>query len=152
MARFLMPNPQTKSLLRKPSWLLVLALLVLSACSPPPVEKVAPTPQPGKCVVSGRALNTRDFWQETTLSVFLADYYENDAGKGFFTLDAYAEPAGQLDGDGWFVLGDLTPGNYVLVIGPSPEESHLVIGEDEQVLVLRLSADQSLNLGEIRLK
>ncbi|WP_152966401.1 hypothetical protein [Ornatilinea apprima] len=77
--------------------------------------------------------NIQDFWQETSLSVYLADYYENDSGKGFFTLDAYAEPAGQVDEDGWFVLADLAPGNYVLVVGPSP-------------------ADQSLDLGEIRLK
>lgn len=152
MAQFHLPNPQTKALLRKPIGLWVLVLLVLSACSSPPVEKAAPAPQPGKCVVSGRVTNIQDYWQETSLSVYLADYYENVSGKGFFTLDAYAEPAGQVDEDGWFVLADLTPANYVLVVGPSPEESHLVIGEDEQVLVLRLSADQSLDLGEIRLK
>lgn len=152
MARFPMPNPRTKARLRKPIWLLGLVLLVLPACSPPTVEKAAPTPQPGKCVVSGRVTNIQDYWQETSLLMYLADYYENNSGKGFFTLDAYAEPAGQVDEDGWFVLADLAPGNYVLVVGPSPEESHLVIREDQQVLVLRLSADQSLDLGEIRLK
>jgi len=63
----------------------------------------------------------------------LADYYENEAGKGFFTLDAYAAPIAQVQPNGKFSSSDLPPGTYVLVVGPTPEESRLIVQEDQAI-------------------
>ena len=114
-------------------WVIILLGLILVACGPVSQQSEISTPLSGRALISGTIANLGDYWQTETVSVFLADYYENEDGKGFFTLDAYAAPIAQVQPNGKFSSSDLPPGTYVLVVGPTPEESRLIVQEDQAI-------------------
>lgn len=99
----------------------LLILLIVSACQAggggqgPEVAR----PESGKATVVGRimALGSGDPLANTT--VRLAEVYRKEEGKeeGAFVLDGAFSPGAITDDEGYFVMENIEPMEYVLVVG-----------------------------------
>ena len=58
-------------------------------------------------------------------------------------------PHAYLQEDGCFQLTNVEPGEYILLIGRTPEAA-VAIRADDQPRILQVSADEVLDIGEIQ--
>ena len=105
-------------------------LLLISACSKQPsIPSQSPTPtmiQPseGKGGMRGIVDNFDTFFiNSKVVYVFAAEFQGDEQGEGVFLLEPSIHPHTRIEDGGVFQLNDMPPGKYVLVVGPSPEES-----------------------------
>jgi hypothetical protein len=90
-------------------------------------------------------------WVGQEVTVYLAAYYAGAEGQGgFFALEPSQAPRTLVGPSGAFRLGNVPPGQYVVVIGPGPEAA-VAIREDDAPRVFDIVADEVLDLGEVRL-
>jgi hypothetical protein len=81
--------------------------------------------------------------------VFVARFIWNDAKTvGVFYLDTGSVLSVPIEASGAFQVPDLEPGDYVLVIGVTPENAMPIMGNDNQARVIAVQAGQSVDLGE----
>ncbi len=132
----------------------LLALLLLTACSAPtaapqvtPLAATQPTPaapQPGQGGLLACVPAAPDAWQEGEIFAFAAAFYSSTDSSGFYMLDPGRDPRAALDAQGCFQFDNLPPHEYVLVIGPRPEQGRLVAGEDGRPRIFSVTADETL--------
>ena len=89
----------------------------------PPAMRAA-TPKPGLGAIRGRVANV-DIYGERKLYVYAAEYYEQQ-GSGMFLLEPTLFPHAQVDREGNFLLNDMPPKTYVLLIGSTPESATIL--------------------------
>ena len=119
---------------------------------------VLPTPtltpvtlESGKGGVRGSLVAYPSEWQGQTLFVWLAPFYSGERqDEGIFVLEPGFHPHAQIAPGGEFQVGNVSPGRYVIVIGPSPEEA-VAIRENGQPHIFEILADQLLDIGPIHL-
>lgn len=140
-------------------WLALLFLL--TACSAPTAATEAPAlapqpsaaaPQPGQGGLLACIPAAPGAWQESEVFAFAAAFYSSPDKSGFYMLDPGRDPRALLDAQGCFQFDNLPPHEYVLVIGPRPEQARLVAGENSQPRIFNVTAGETLQPGELALQ
>lgn len=107
----------------------VLSLAILTGCKPkaarPP--KVS-TPDDQKATVTGRVISTSNNKPYPKAPVWLAEVYRS-GGDGAYVLDHAFSPAAFADDQGYFVIANVDPKEYVIVVG-DPDGVYVVIPDD----------------------
>lgn len=108
----------------------LMILLSFSACTPDATEmvRIIPTPQSGTTTVAG-VLVSYDGVPYTDVIVRLAEVYRKD-GAAAFALDAAFSPGGTTNENGEFVIPNIVPGEYVMIIG-DPAVNYIIIDDPE---------------------
>jgi hypothetical protein len=80
--------------------------------------------------------------------VFVAKFVWNDAKTvGVFYLDPGNVLSAPVEASGAFQVPDLDPGDYVLVVGVTPENAAPIMGNNDQARVIAVQAGQAVDLG-----
>jgi len=136
--------------------LLVLISILLSACQvvnqtdPQKNKPTPPQPSAGKAVMAGQVLmksNGKPIPSDTP--VRLAQIYRQ-GNEGAFVLDLAHSPSSLSTGEGYFTLVDITPAEYLMVVG-KPEDSNYVIynGADGKPITYQIVAGKTIDVGVI---
>lgn len=135
-----------------------LALMVtLSACQPAPPSQPAAAPiqagetQPAYSSILGQIGETDLEWLGDQGMVYAAPFYGDEQQEGFFVLDPARHPHSRVKADGSFRIEQISPGSYVLAAGPQPDQTVLVIDEQQQPRVIQVSAGETCQLGKVLL-
>ena len=115
-----------------------------------PTPTIAPLAlEPGTGGAKGIIVATPTSWDGRALYVYFAPFYPSDnQDEGIFVLDTGTHPFTEASPGGAFQLGTIPPGQYVVVIGPTPEEGLAIPGEDRP-RVFEIVAGEILEIGEI---
>jgi len=134
-----------------------LILLSLAACEPesPTVRaSIIPSPTPlppppsGKATVIGRVVSLSN-QPIPQVSVWLAEVIRQ-GDQGIFVLDSRSSPGAYTDERGIFVIPNVNPGEYVIVVG-DPESLYEIIAESSgKAKIWNILPDQISKIGELR--
>lgn len=83
---------------------------------------------------------TAERWPDVELNVYAASFTGNEQDQGFYVFDSNSSLHSPVDGDGEFTLCGLQPGKYVLIAGPTVEEGVTLVNEDQDLLILDVTA------------
>lgn len=148
---------------RKQITIVFLAILLLGAgvisvtkLGLSPLQTVQPTSTaaplaPGLGGLRGQVSNVSELWGKKEVYAYAAPFFgDASKGEGIFALQPALHPSTRLGKDGLFLLINVQPGFYVVVIGPTPQEALAVRGEGN-VRIFQVFADQIADLGSIEL-
>jgi len=82
----------------------------------------------------------------------LAEVVRNaeDPNNAAFVLSDSTSPSALTDAEGYFVFTDIPPVEYVLIIGDIYGKYKAILGEDTVTRVFAPTADQVLDVGDIK--
>jgi len=87
-----------------------------------------------------------------SVRAYLAPFYPDESGQnGFYLLEPSVHRSVDMRLDGYLQVSDVEPGKYVIVIGPSPEESRAIAADNGQPRVFNVEAGKLLDIGEVQL-
>lgn len=150
--------------------LLVVIVLVLLGCRNPMVSvrdtqltaatptnsarlteaaQVAP-PYQGGGVVRGTVASIMQKWPQRDVIVYACPFYRTSDAEGFYVLEPSLHPSASLGDDGGFVLTNIPEGEYVLIVGPSPDEARALV-ESGEIRRVDVVAGASIDLGMLHL-
>jgi hypothetical protein len=109
-----------------------------------------PTPASGTGMATGRIASRPDEWSGQELWVYFAPFVGDVNDEGIYVLEPSAHPRTRVSSDGSFDLINIPPGNYVVVIGPSPEEA-IPVTKDDRPEVFSVQAGELLEMGAVEL-
>jgi hypothetical protein len=133
--------------------LLSFILLAMAACgrqltqnnSPTPTS--IPNPEPGKATVTGKVISTTTN-KPLNIPVWLAEVHRQ-GDQGVYLLDAVNSPSIYADDNGIFVLENVDPMEYVIIVG-NPEGQNVVITDDTgKPKVWNIPGDKIFDVGEL---
>ncbi len=128
--------------------LLVTACGKASATDTSIIPTTIQTPESGKAVVTGKVFSTTTN-QPLTTQVWLAEVHRQ-GDQAVYVLNATSSPGIYSDKAGVFVLKNITPQEYVIVVG-NPEGQNEVINDDSgKPKVWNIPADQIYDVGELK--
>ena len=141
------------------SLLTFFCLILLAACSgiESPTAILTPTPtyaapSADKTTVIGRVVNTSgEPYKELIVRLAEVYYATDDPNQGAYVLDTAFSPGGITDQDGYFIIPDIKPMDYVLVLGSSDAAYKIVENEEGKAKVWHTEAGKILDMGEISL-
>jgi hypothetical protein len=120
-------------------------------CLPQKPIVIVPTPAPGKGQITGQ-VDLDDNWSASqTLKIFAAHYKEINNEGGIYLLEPNLDPQVKLDKNGYFLLNDLNPGKYVLMVGAEAEDAILVVDSESKARVIEVKADKVIHLNKLTL-
>ena len=105
-------------------------------------------PDKGMSGIVGKVVNASDVWPGRMIFVFAAEYYGSSTKEGVYILETSLVPKALLDENLIFVLNNISPKEYILLIGPNPEAS-IPIKENGLPKVFEVESDEVLNIGSI---
>jgi hypothetical protein len=130
--------------------------LLVAACGRQPAPTVIGVstttsiqkPELGKAMVTGKVISTISN-QPLKTAVWLAEVVRQGE-QGAYVLDTASSPAIYTDENGIFLISNIIPGEYVLVVG-DPESRYEIITESSgKVKVWNIPADQIYDVGELK--
>ena len=132
-------------------WLGLLTL-VLASCSqtdmgPEPTQ--LPGLEQGKAGVYGRIISERSGQPISGILVRLAKVVRQGEDAAFVLEDAFS-PGDQTDEGGYFIIVDVDPIEYVLVVGDVNNQYEIIAENSGMAKIWTTAADQILEVGEIR--
>jgi hypothetical protein len=145
------------------SGLFIVAIL-LAACSAVlrPVAtqtKISPDPSApipvsqetgiGTGEITGVIDQVSNRWPDIKVFVFAAHFEGDNIDQGYYYLESSNSPSGEVDSQGRFVLTNIQVGHYILVVGPSAEESIRLVNLDQQYFLVEVSDGNKIDLGEL---
>ena len=133
----------------------LLVYSLLAACSwarnsSGPASPTSITPAEGKGGMRGVIANITNFWERGTVYVFAAEYHGNEKGEGIYVLEPSIHPFTTVDIGGLFQITDMPPGEYVLIVGPTPEEA-AVVRKGDDATIYKVTANEVTEVGAINL-
>lgn len=115
-----------------------------STATPVPVE-----PESGKALVVGRILSLQSGEPLTDTIVMMAEVFRQGEA-GAYVLDAARSPSTFTDGEGNFVIANVDPGEYVIIIGDPYQEPTIIEDEATQkAATWQVVADQVLDVADL---
>lgn len=138
-----------------------LILALTFACSPGPGPGLSPVPTnlsavatiaPSFSESTGAVVGHVSMpatW--TNVTAWLAPFFPDETGlNGFYVLEPSVHVMISVGPDGYFQFSNIDPGQYVVIVGPNPEEA-IAVEENTQPRVINVEAGKQLDLGEVRL-
>jgi hypothetical protein len=114
--------------------------------NPTPIQK----PQSGKAVVTGKVISSISN-EPLAESVWLAEV-TRQGDQGAYALNAVSSPSIFADANGIFVIANVDPREYVIIVG-NPESQNVVITDSSgKPKVWDIKADQIFDTGELKVK
>lgn len=146
--------------MKRISTALIVIMLLLAACSPTaetstPETNPLPTPpakpEQGKATVVGRALSLLTGEPLGNTMVRLAEVVRQ-GDQAAFVLDAAFSPGATTDAQGYFIMANIAPMEYVIVVGNIEIYQGYQIIQDETGLAkpVTIPADKVTDLEELR--
>lgn len=134
----------------------LVAAVPLGSCGPSTTQGLGSTPamispEPGSGAVSGVIANLSDFWQRGPVYVFAAEYHGDEQGQGIYVLEPSIHPNTTVQHGGVFQINNMPPGDYVLIIGPTPEEA-VVVRDNGDARIIHVPAGEVTEVGSIELR
>ena len=136
---------------------LLLWVLFAAACGPAETVTQEPAERPtlpplteGTGAVTGVLLNQTGPIPEKTL-LYLTNVTRHPEGWAVFYLDPATTRTTPVEASGYFQALEVPPGEYVFVIGVSPENAVAINGDDGQPRVYEVKAGEVLDVGEYRI-
>ena len=112
---------------------------------------VLPQLEPSKGAITGTVLKQDGTHPPDNVRVFLASFYWNEAKtEGVFVLDPDRGTNVPISDRGSFQLFNIEPGNYVLVVGATPEAAIAILGDSGQPRVIEVKPGEIVDIGEQR--
>lgn len=138
-------------------YFLPLIYLLLSSCSLIPgardgeviLDPDRVTPQAGFGALIGHVENANALWPGKSVYVYAAEYYSSAQSEGVFLLEPETFPKALLDDSSNFVLTDMSPKQYVLLVGTNAEAA-LFLEEGGATVIVEVIADQVVELGDLK--
>ena len=130
------------------------AILIIAACTSNTQDRnnplVTPPAQPeaGMATVTGRVISEESGLPLADTVVRLAEVVRQEE-KGAYVLDVAFSPGTDSDGEGFFILENVDPLEYVIVVGDVYEEYKVMADEDGKAKTWTTVEDQILNVGEL---
>ncbi|MCK4472474.1 MAG: hypothetical protein KAW49_11905, partial [Anaerolineae bacterium] len=114
----------------------------------PPVSMPPPQVALGKGAIIGVILNQDSTPFEGEVKVFLTPFYQHETDDwGIYVLDPNQATTVTLTDSGAFQVVDIEPGDYVLVVGRTPETAALILRDDGQARVFEVEPDEITDVG-----
>ena len=141
-------------------FILTLGFILLFGCqssdllSATKVNDVQPTqivtPAPGKSIVTGEVLGIKDGKPFGNTPVRLAQVYRKGE-EAAYALDMAHSPSSISDVNGNFMILDVPPAEYVIIIG-KPEDNNYVVYQDEgdTSKTYKIEADKVVDVGVLK--
>jgi hypothetical protein len=112
---------------------------------------VLPQLEPGKGAIIGIVLKEDGTYPGENVKVFLASFFWNkEKTEGVFVLDPARATSVPVSDQGAFQLFNIEPGNYVLVVGVTPEAAVAILGDRGQARVIEVKPGEIVDIGEQR--
>ncbi|MBI5033457.1 MAG: hypothetical protein HZB51_23290 [Chloroflexi bacterium] len=138
--------------------IIMLALLVSPSCqntssgesSTLPIQ-ATPTlisPTAGYGGIFGTIQGDAPLWKGKSLFVYAAPFSGDSAGQGIYILESILHAKAEVQFNGQFQINNLTPGSYVLVIGPNSNDARAALDEGKPY-VFQVTSDELINAGTI---
>lgn len=136
----------------------LIASIFIVACTSPnqnqtppttPAEAV-PTPEPGLATVAGRLVNTgsREPYVNTVIRLGEVIHFE-PGDEGTWFIDDAVSPGDYTDEAGRFVIANVQPKEYVLVVGDFNMRYAVVTDTPDTARVWNVTPDAILDMGEL---
>jgi hypothetical protein len=143
-------------------------MLLLGACSGAPAASVpggseaatlAPglatqvtVPEAGKATVTGQIISSRTSQPLAQRVVRLGEVINEDLGDGDrpFVFNEATSPSARTDAEGRFVIANITPGEYVMVIANDLGDNLIITTSAGTAEVWKADGGQVLNVGSLR--
>ncbi len=128
-------------------------LLAVTACAMQPTSAqlatppAVPTPEAGKATVTGRIYSTTNKGPIAP-AVWLAEVFGTDTEK-YYLLDQSNSPSRYADKNGYFVITNVKPQEYVIIVGQPEGENEVIKDETGKAKIWTVPADQVLNVGQL---
>ena len=120
--------------------------VVTKSSTPSPIQK----PKAGKAMVTGKVISTYTT-QPLETSVWLAEVHRQ-GDQAVYVLDAVSSPGIHTDENGTFVLANIAPQEYVILIGDPEGQNEVVVDSTGKAKVWNIPADQIFDTGELKVK
>lgn len=137
-------------------WFLSLCCLVaLTACSPTPSENTTNITEnikvsDNKSAVVGQIVSSNDKPMANTIIRLCQVYYDSEHKNPSFVLEGATSPGAITDENGIFVINDVTPNEYVILIGDVTEYYDIVKENPDNAKIFLLTPGQVLDIGIIK--
>jgi len=131
-------------------------LLLVTACgnqtAPVTTNVTTPIQNPGsgKAVVTGKISSTISK-KPLKIPVWLAEVHRQ-GDEAVYVLNAVSSPGIYADENGIFVLANITPGEYVIVVGNPEGQNEVIMDDLGKPKVWNVPADQIYDVGEFKVK
>ncbi len=131
-------------------------LILFTGCTPNANNKPAKTEDelytkivttPGLGGIVGQ-IKIPKFWEQSLLYAYAAPYLGDPEGEGIFILDDKLNAFSEINRNGKFLINNIPPGIYILVIGPDTETA-IPYRENGLALKYEVFSDQFLDVGLI---
>ena len=91
-------------------------------------------------------------WTGKQLYVYFCPFYSGQqSNEGFYVLDPSIHPSTHTTPRGEFQLGNIPPGKYVIVVGPTPEES-IPVRDGNRPRIFTILENEILEIGQVSLR
>jgi len=109
------------------------------------------TPATGMGGIRGRISNFLALWPKMPpIRVYAASFHGDSKGGGIYVLEPSLDPQAKIEAGGLFQINNVSPGAYVLIIGPNPDEA-VVVREGDNVRIIQVLANQVTDIGIVEL-
>ena len=130
--------------------LLVIFMVSCSAETRETLNGIA-TPQIGLATLYGKVISKNSNSLEGT-PVRLAKVYYSEDAEAVFILEGASSPGSFLSKEGLFVLSNISPGDYVIVIGDPYTLYEIITEPNGQAKIYKVKENDILNVGEVRVE
>jgi hypothetical protein len=115
-----------------------------SSGNPATIQK----PQSGKATVTGKVISTISNKPLATI-VWLAEV-TRQGDQGAYVLNAASSPSIYANANGVFVLTNVAPREYVIIVGNPESQNEVIKDSSGKPKVWNIVADQVIDTGELR--
>jgi hypothetical protein len=128
----------------------ILQSIVVTVEVPPYAAIDVPDPQAGTGTVVGRILNAVTN-EPGLVRIYLGEKIEAVQGEGYFiSTEQNSSPQGDSNENGYFIINDIAPGTYVLVVW-NPVNSEVLVNPDTNgEYWVEIKAGEVFDIGDVR--
>lgn len=105
-------------------------------------------PMDGHVTIYGEVLNKSENYPLVEVSIWLAKIFEEQ--EDFFLLDTLNSPNTITDTDGFFLLENVLPGKYVVIVGDPEIYYEIITDESGKAKVWEFPSDEIIDIGTLR--
>lgn len=140
----------------------LLIVLFIASCSGPAAvtttqkstpaaaaQVTIPTPKTGTAVVTGKLINKADSKPFANQLVRLGKIY-GEGTQSIYVYNESADPGAYTQADGTFVISDVNPASYAVIMVDNSGNYAAIKENAEKVLTVDVAADKVVKMGDIQ--